>query len=146
MQNKYLFLRGAIWFVCIFHILLGVILNLPVSYIVWLLTNILGATKMPDASILFLVRMLGTYLFVFGIGMGIAAWNPVKNRSLLTLGAILVTLRAVQRIVQAGSLEQMLGISSQSNWVTIIIFLLFAIALVVFRAKIYKDMKASEVK
>jgi hypothetical protein len=80
-------------------------------------------------------------MIAFGIGMGIAAWNPIKNRALLTVGAILVGLRAIQRIIQAADLEQMLGISSGKNLLTIGILFVLAAILIYFRMKLYQDMK-----
>lgn len=144
MQKNYFFLRGVTWFISVFHVIFGVVLNASPKTIVWFLTNVLGATKMPEASVLFLARALGTYMIVFGIGMGIAAWNPIKNRALLTVGAILVGLRAIQRIIQAADLEQMLGITSGKNLLTIGILFALAAILVVFRMKLYQDMKNAE--
>lgn len=140
MQKKYVVLRGVVWLVCLYHILLGITLNCPVKCITWVATNALGATKMPDGSALFLARMLGTYLIVFGIGMGLAAWNPVKNRALLTLGAILVVLRTLQRLVQVGDLQEAIGISTGSNWATVAVLLAFAAALAFFRYCVYQQM------
>jgi hypothetical protein len=143
MQKKYVALRGVVWLVCLYHISLGVTLNCSVKCMTWVATNALGATKMPDASALFLARMLGTYLIVFGVGMGLAAWNPVKNRALLTLGAMLVILRTVQRLLQAGDLQEALGISAGSNWATITALLVFAAVLVFFRYCVYQEMHNS---
>ena len=143
MQKKFLVLRGVVWLVCVYHVLLGVALNSPVSCITWVATHLLGATKMPDASALFLARMLGTYLIVFGIGMGLAAWNPVKNRALLSLGAILVVLRVVQRLVQVGDLQQAIGISTVGNWTTVVVLFAFAAVLAFFRYCVYQQMHKS---
>ncbi len=141
MQKKHAFLRGVVWVMCIYHIFLGITLNCPVGFIEWTTTHILGASRLPDSSALFVARMLGTYLIVLGIGMGVAAWNPVKNRALLTIGSILVILRSIQRIVQSVDLEQALGISSGNNWITIIILLAFAAVLIFFRYRIYNEMR-----
>ncbi len=140
MQNKHAVLRGVVWLVCLYHILLGITLNCPVNCITWVATNALGATKMPDASALFLARMLGSYLIVFGIGMGLAAWDPIKNRALLTVGAILVVLRTLQRVVQVDDLRDAVGISTGGNWTTVIVLLVFAFVLAYFRYCVYQDM------
>jgi hypothetical protein len=141
MQKNYFVLRGVTWFISVFHVIFGIVLNTSPKTIVWFVTNVLGATKMPESSVLFLARALGTYMIAFGIGMGIAAWNPIKNRALLTVGAILVGLRAIQRIIQAADLEQMLGISSGKNLLTIGILFVLAAILIYFRMKLYQDMK-----
>ncbi|MFC1643609.1 hypothetical protein ACFL1F_00835 [Chlamydiota bacterium] len=140
MKKRYLVLRAGVWIICVYLVLLGLILNGPVKGITYAATNFLGASKMPDASALFLARMLGAYLVVFGIGMGIAAWNPIKNRALLTLGAILLVLRSIQRLVCLTDLQNTLGISTGHNWMTVVLVLLFAIFLMYFRFRLYHDM------
>ena len=139
VENRYVGLRIVTGVVCVYHVLLGVVLNMPVASIASIAEHLLGATRMPDASALFLARMLGVYLIVFGLGMGAAAWNPMKNRTLLTLGAILVAMRAVQRCFQAGDLQTSLGIESGTNTITILILVVFAIALALFRLKLFKE-------
>lgn len=146
MKKKHLVLRGVVWLVCLYHILLGITLNCPVKCITWVATNTLCATKMPDASALFLARMLGTYLIVFGIAMGLAAWNPIKNRALLTIGAILVVLRTLQRLVQVDDLQDAIGISSGGNWTTVVVLLAFAGVLAFFRYCVYREMHTTEDK
>jgi hypothetical protein len=144
MQRQYTCLKAVVWLVCVYHVTLGIVLNAPVGIISSTLTQCLGATKMPDASSLFAARMLGTYMLVFGIGMGIAAWNPVKNRALLTVGVLLVTGRALQRLYQADDLYQALGVSPAANWATIAVLMGIAGALAFFRFKLWQALKAEE--
>lgn len=139
-MNKYPVFRGVAWIMCVYHLILGIVLNSPVEVIRWTTETFLGATRLPDASSIFLARMLGVYMIVLGIGIGAAAWNPVKNRTLLTLGAILVILRAVQRLIQADDLRNALGISQGSNWIAIAIVLAFAVFMAIFRYRIYREM------
>ncbi len=139
MQRKYLAFRSVVWFVCCYHVLLGIVLHCPPEWIRWVATHCLGASQLPPVSALFLARMLGAYLIFFGIGMGLAAWNPNKNRALLTLGAILVLFRSVQRIAQADTLQETLGLSAATNWTTIIILWLFAVVLLLFRLQLYRE-------
>ena len=142
MENKYILLRSVTWFVCIYHFLLGVVLNCPVPWIEWTASHLLGATKMPDPSALFLARMLGGYLMAFGLIAGLAAWDPIKNRSNLSVVVILTMFRSLQRVLQADDLEQTLGITPRSNWTMIVVPLAFAAILLYFRYRIYVDMKA----
>jgi len=140
MQNQYKVLRVIAGLVAAYHLLLGMLLNGPVNWITAVATHVLGATRMPDASALFLARMLGTYLIVFGIGMVLVVWNPVKNRVLLTLGAIVAALRAVQRLAQADDLSQSLGISCGGNWATIVMLLAIAAVLLFLRLQLHRNM------
>ncbi len=139
MQKKYLVLRSVVWLMCLYHVVVGIVLNCPVDVISFAMTHLMGATKIPDSSALFPARMLGTYMIVFGLGLGAAAWNPVKNRAILTVGVVLVLLRAAQRLLQAQDLSQALGVSSRTNWTAILILILFAATLAFFRFKLYRD-------
>lgn len=143
MNKKFMALRIIAGVICIYHTALGIILNSSVDVISWTLTNCMGATKLPDASALFVAKMLGAYMIFFGVGMGLVAWNPSKNRSILTIGVLLVIFRSIQRIIQADLLLESLGISAQSNCVTIIILIIFAIALIIFRLLLLADSKKS---
>lgn len=143
MKNKYVWLRGVTWFVCVYHASLGVVLNCPVPWIEWMSSHLLGATKMPDDSVLFLARMLGTYLLAFGLVAGLAAWDPIKNRAFLSVVVILIVVRSLQRMLQASDLEQTLGVSAGANWRMVVVPLFFAAVLLYFRFRIAGDMKAA---
>ncbi len=125
----------------VYHLLLGIVLNCPVEVISWVAVNLLGASHLPDATALFPARMLGTYMIVFGLGMALVAWDPVKNRALLSLGAILVIARSLQRIFQADDLQIALGVPPQANWGTIVALLVIAMLLIVFRINLHRDLK-----
>lgn len=141
-EKKYFWLRGVTWFVCIYHVVLGLVMNCPVAWIERAAALMVGATKMPDASALFLARMLGTYLLMFGVAAGLAAWDPIKNRAILSILAILTVLRSLQRVLQASDLEQTLGIAARSNWMTVVATFVFAALLAYFRYRIYFDMRS----
>ncbi len=141
MKKNYHWLRGLVAFVTVYHLLLGIVLNCPVEVISWVAVNLLGASHLPDATALFPARMLGTYMIVFGLGMALVAWDPVKNRALLSLGAILVIARSLQRIFQADDLQIALGVPPQANWGTIVALLVIAMLLIVFRINLHRDLK-----
>ena len=143
MKKHYPVLRSVVWGMCAYHLFLGCTLNGPGNWISTVLTHLLGATRIPDASALFAGRMLGVYLIVFGLGLGLAAWNPIKNRALLSLGAILVVIRGIQRLVQFQDLETALGIPASTNWTAVAILWAFGVTLVFFRYRVFKEMRQS---
>jgi hypothetical protein len=139
MDKKYLGLKVLVGFIGAYHLFLGLVLNMPVEVISWIATNLLGATDLPDASALFPARMLGSYMLVFGIGMALVVWDPVKNRALLSLGAILIVLRCFQRVFQPEDLKLALGITAQASWGTVVALLVVATLLLVFRFRLYRE-------
>ncbi len=145
MARNYTFLRAILWIVCLYHVLLGILLSLPGDWLIDVAEGILGVTKAPTEQALFVGRILGVYMGVFGIGMGVAAWNPIKNRALLSVGAILVVVRSVQRVLQADYLEDAFGVATGRNWTMVVVLLAFAAAIALFRWRVYVDMRSSEV-
>ena len=142
-MKKYLFFRGVVWFISIYNVLLGIIFNCPEGIIVSFTKMVLGYDGMPGTAMMFTIRLLGVYMIFFGAAMGLAAWNPVKNRAVLTVGSIFLVLRALQRVVQASQLELAFGITAQRNWIFIAMLMGFAIVVLTFRIKLYLEMKNS---
>lgn len=138
MKQKFMALRITVGVVAVYHLATGLILNAPAGFLSAALTRWLGATRTPDPETLFPIRMLGTYMLVFGVAMALTAWNPVKNRALLTVGAILAVLRALQRLCESRDLGLALGIADSMNAMTMVLLLVFAVALVGFRLQVLK--------
>lgn len=141
MKHIYPVFRSILWIICIYHVAIGVILNLPADQLKHLLEIVFGTTKNLTSQALFIVRILGIYMLIFGIGMGLAAWDPIKNRALLSCGAILIAIRALQRLLQADYLAEAFGIASERNWIMAIILAGFAVVIIAFRIKLFAKMK-----
>ncbi|MCD4781984.1 MAG: hypothetical protein K8S27_15765 [Candidatus Omnitrophica bacterium] len=140
-MNRHLFFRGVVWFICGYNILLGIIFNCPQSVVVGFTRIVFQYDGTPGTALMFTIKLLGAYMIFFGAAMGLAAWNPVKNRAVLTVGSIFLVLRALQRAVQASQLESAFGITAQRNWVFIAMLMGFAIVVLAFRIKLYLEMK-----
>lgn len=142
-MNRHLYFRGIVWFICIYNIVLGIILNCPESTVVTFTKMVLTYDGVPSVAIMFTAKLLGVYMIFFGAAMGLAAWNPVKNRAILTVGAIFLVLRALQRLIQADHLQAAFGITPQRNWVFLALLLFFAAVVLAFRLRLYFEMKNS---
>jgi hypothetical protein len=141
MKHQYPIFRSILWIICIYHVAIAVILNLPADQLKHLLEIVFGTSKPLSTQALFIVRILGIYMLIFGIGMGLAAWNPIKNRALLSCGAILIGIRALQRLLQADYLEEAFGVASERNWIMALILAGFAVVILAFRIKLFAKMK-----
>ena len=140
--NKHTVLRGLLWCICAYHIVLGFCANLPPSQVQAAATSLLGL-HLPDSPALYqLLKPFGVYVMVFGVMMGLAAWNPVKNRALITIGVVLFTLRLLQRLIDLDEVQQNLGVSTARNWATIVTVAIFALLLGALRLKLYRDMNS----
>jgi len=140
-NKTYLPFRALVGVMSAYHVALGIVISGPPEPILALAGALLGATGTLEPATLFVARMLGAYMLVFGLGMGLAAWDPIKNRALLSLGAILTVFRAVERLLLAEDLELALNVAPGRNWATIAILAGFAVALGLFRWVLYRDMR-----
>lgn len=141
MSNRYLVPRVILAIMAVYHVVVGVALNCPPEWVKWVAEQWFGISRLPDASSIHIARMLGVYMAAFGIALGTAAWNPVKNRSILTIGILLAAVRCVQRLATAGDLQASLGIPPASNIALIGPLALFTVVLIYFRWRIYLQMK-----
>ena len=145
MGNRYLVPRGILWIMCVYHVVVGVALNCPPEWVAWVAENWFSITRLPGESSIHIARMLGVYMVAFGVALGTAAWNPVKNRAILTIGVLLAVTRFVQRLATGAQLEQALGIPQSHNIALFAPLIVFSIVLIVFRWHIYRQMKTGKI-
>ena len=142
MKGSFL-LRYVVWFICVYTIGFGILLNGPEAWVSIIAERMLNYEEAIAPPLRFTGRMLGAYMIFFGIALGLVGWNPVKNRAVLTAAVILLAVRIVQRLVYAGQLEAIFGISPQRNWSYIAVMLLFALALLAYRLVLHRQIQGS---
>lgn len=141
MQNRHLAMRTLLWFIAVYHVAAGLLLNCPREWILAVARPALNNAALKDIpEVFFFLHPLGIYLIVFGILMGVAAWNPVKNRAIISVGVILFALRIVQRIATGDEFQSLLGVSPARNMAMIGVVAVFGIALAFFRYQLYREM------
>jgi hypothetical protein len=129
MGNRFWVPRGILLIMCVYHVIVGIALNCPTEWVKWVGQYVFGMTQLPGESSIHIARMLGAYMVAFGVALGTAAWDPVKNRAILTIGVILALTRCVQRAATGAQLEEALGISQSHNVGLIAPMALFSIVL-----------------
>jgi hypothetical protein len=140
MGKRYLVPRGILWIMCAYHLVVGVALNCPTEWVIWVAEHWFSIRQLPGASSIHIARMLGVYMVAFGVALGTAAWDPIKNRAILTIGVILAVTRCVQRLATSAQLEEALGIPQSHNIALFAPLIVFSIVLIVFRWHIYRKM------
>jgi hypothetical protein len=83
----------------------------------------------------YLLKPLGLYVFMFGALMAYAIFDPLKNRAIITWGALVLFLRAMQRLFLANTLHDLFGIPIGRNLVNVGYLALMALILLVLRPK-----------
>lgn len=144
MQSKHLAIRSLLWFICLYHLILGVCAHLPSPQVQAAARLILGLDIPNHPVVLQILKPFGVYVMAFGCAMGMAAWNPVKNRALISLGIILFGLRLIQRLSDLQGVKDHLGVSEARNWFTIAVVASFTLLLGVLRWKLYQEMHPEE--
>lgn len=141
MNKKLLPYRILAGFVGVYHIMLGLLLLFSGEMAIKAAKSMAGMTIIGSPELGVVGEVLACYIIAFGLMMGLAAWNPIKNRSLITIGLVLFVLRLLQRIVFADKTMEVFQIPSTRYWAAFVIVLIISVILGFFRIMIHKEMK-----
>jgi hypothetical protein len=141
MKTKLLLCRVVAGFVGIYHIMLGILLIFSGEMAINAAKSFAGMTIIASPQFGVIGEILACYFIAFGLMMGLAAWNPIKNRSLITVGLVLFVLRLLQRLIFAEKAIEVFQMSSTRYWGFFVILLVISLILGFFRVMIYRDMK-----
>ncbi len=141
MNKKLLPYRILAGFVGVYHIMLGLLMLFSGEMAIKAAKSMAGMTIIGSPALGIMGEILACYIIAFGLMMGLAAWNPIKNRSLITIGLVLFVLRLLQRIVFADKTMEVFQISSTRYWAAFVIVLIISVILGFFRIMIYKETK-----
>jgi hypothetical protein len=144
MNNKHIALRGLLWFICLYHVILGLCANLPSAQVQSLAKAIWGIHLPEEPALYQVIKPFGLYVMIFGVAMGVAAWNPVKNRAMISIGVVLFGVRLLQRLFEHDRVQHTLHVSAARLWATIATVGAFTLLLAYFRWKLYREMRASK--
>jgi hypothetical protein len=133
-------LRALLAFAGIYHVTVGLIANLSTESVQWMAGHLLGLQIRYNPQLFYIAKPFGVYVLCFGLLLLVAAWNPVKNRAVITVAAILFLVRALQRLLLAQQFETLFGVSPRRNWFFIAVVGLLALALLALRWNLYVQM------
>lgn len=144
MKNKHTVLRALLWAICLYHVIFGLLANLPAETMRGLAATLLGFHLPAVPALDYVIKPFGIYVIAFGVMMGVAAWNPVKNRALISIGVVLFVLRAGQRVLRVDEMQEALGVTPSHNLVAVCVVVAFAVALLWLRWKLHCEIHADE--
>ncbi len=128
-------LRVCMWGICIFHVTVGLALNLNIGLKEWVGSSLYGAqVDWNDDQFVYILKPLGAFMIGLGIMAAIAARDPIGKRSIVYGFATVFCLRALQRLVFMGDTEAAFAISPARSLATMVVMFLFA-AVLVFLAR-----------
>jgi hypothetical protein len=140
--RRHLALRGLLWFICLYHVACGLLVIAVPDQIPLVAEKLAGLKVSASPEFLYLAKPFAVYAMVFGVMMGVAAWTPVKNRALISIGVVLFALRIVQRLLSLDEVERIFGVPPARSWQTIGIVAALGLALAWLRYRLYREMRA----
>jgi hypothetical protein len=123
------FLKALLWLVCITHVLSGIAGIASPAIALEVARVFYGATLELTPVSIHLLRIIGAYMLMMGVLGAVAAYDPDRNRPIITTLAILLLIRVLQRVFLAGEIHETFGISYNRIWFQAAYFAAIAIAL-----------------
>jgi hypothetical protein len=116
-------LQVLLWFVCAFHLIVGLGLNLSSGF-PQIMAGYYGATVNWTPELLYILKPVGAFMIAIGIMAAAAARDPLGHRSIVYGLVALFVIRGLQRIAFAEEIGNAVAIDSTRNIINAVIFLL----------------------
>ena len=142
MRGRFIVWRAVLWFVAVYHVVMGVILFVSGELALKVAKFLGGVSISGSPELGILGEILACYLIAFGLMVVLAAWDPVKYRGALTVGLVLFALRSIQRLVFADKVMAVFHVPPASHYAGTAVVIVFAVILGLFRLKIAKALTA----
>ena len=119
-----------LWFVCAFHVLVGLSLNVDLGLREWVGGTLYNAqVDWSDGQFVYILKPLGAFMVALGIMAAIAARDPLRNRSIIVGFAVLFTLRGLQRLLFMDEIQRVFSIAPSRSLLQMAVMWALAIAL-----------------
>lgn len=117
MNGSLKFLRWFLWFVCIFHVVIGLALNCDVGAKEWIARLYSANVNWDNSQFVYILRPLGAFMIVLGIFAAVAARNPLRYQAIAFGFVVLFFLRGLQRLIFLKEIENAFGIPGSRSLV-----------------------------
>jgi hypothetical protein len=129
-STAYRALQFFLWFICAFHVIVGVSLNVPLVPLP-ALAGYYGAQVDWTPQFVYLLKPVGAFMCVLGGLAGAAAPNPLRHGAIVHGFVALFALRALQRLVFQQEVHTAFAIAPTRNLSAMVFFFAMAAALFV---------------
>ncbi len=134
--------QGLLWFICGFHILVGLGLNVSAGF-PQVMAEYYGATVVWTSQLGYLVKPLGAFMLVLGLLGVVAARNPLANGAIVYAFVGVFFIRALQRVVFGREIYEAFAIAPGRNLANAAFFLLLGVVLLVLYRHVAKGAGAA---
>jgi hypothetical protein len=140
MSNWFRALQAVMWFVCLFHVAVGVGLNVAGMDFVDTMAKFYGAeVKEWSPQFLYILRPLGAFMLALGIAAAAAALDPRRYQAVIYAFVVLFVIRATHRVLLADDVQSIFGIENSRSMVQMVFFYGLAAALVVLERLVARE-------
>jgi hypothetical protein len=108
-------LQIALWIACIFHILVGLSLNLDIGLKEWVGSGLYSAqVDWSQPQFVYILKPLGAFMFALGVMAAITARDPLHHKLIVYGFALLWFIRTAQRLIFWREIQSAFSISTAS--------------------------------
>ncbi len=132
MRNSLLAGKALLWFMAIYHVLVGVLLIVSGELSIRFASLVLAYAIEPSPALGVAGEVLGCYMIAFGLMLAVVARNPERHRDLLLVAAAFVAVRVVQRVVFADKVIEVFAVPEARYWGSCVFVTLLGLGLLVF--------------
>jgi len=120
-----------LWAICVFHVMVGIGLNVSSDFLSVMASYYGAETKKWSPDFVYIVKPLGAFMIAMGILAAKAAMKPLEHRWTVYAFVLLFAMRSMQRFFFRKDLLELFAISPVRNTGNMVFFLGMAIALLV---------------
>jgi hypothetical protein len=140
MEQKYTPGRALAALIGAYHVIVGLVIMFSGQLAIQLAKSIGGMTIIGSPELGIVGEILACYILAFGLMMVLVAWNPVKNRALISVGLVLFVLRVFQRLYFGPKVMAVFQVAPSPYWSEAAVVALLGILLGLFRWQIHRDL------
>ena len=129
-SRAYRALQVFLWFICAFHVVVGLSLNVPLVQL-QTIADYYGARVDWTPQFLYILKPVGAFMLVLGGLAGAAALAPLRHRAIVYGFVGLFGVRALQRLVFQQEIHSAFSIAPARNLGAMVLFFAMAVALLV---------------
>lgn len=119
-----------LWFVCAFHILIGLSLNVDLGLREWVGSSLYNArVDWSDGQFAYIMKPLGAFMIALGVMAAMAARNPLGNPAIIIGFVVLFTMRGLQRLLYKSEIESVFAIPTSRSMIQMVVMLALALGL-----------------
>lgn len=137
-NNSHKWLKGLLWYVAAYHILLGLLGIFAKDFAVSLANWFFNFNLTITPEVYWILNPFSAYVLIFGVFIALAATDPVKYKNIIIVGVVLIAVRVVQRLVFFFQAPEGLirSVDPTQNILAIVIIMVIGLAMYLLARKV----------